>query len=744
MTILLLISATVSTFATDVSGLISSDTVWTFANNPYIVTGNILVNNGVTLTIESGVIVKFNSGLSMQIDGTLIAQGTSSDSITFTSNTVDTAGAWGYIYFSDTSTDAVFQNDINGIYLSGSILEYCIIQYAGGISVFDNGALRLDQATPFINYCTITNNSASGIRVYEISGGLKISNSVITNNASLENGGGIYIINDQWDGIPTTSLISGNTISYNSTVYPYSTSEGGGIYIAVGNYKIITISNNIVTNNTADNGGGIYNAYHGTAYISNNIIINNTSDAGGAGIYNGKADGTISENIISNNTSLVNGGGIMLFQGISSVIILNNVIADNVTSSSAGGIYSWSSPPTILNNHIVRNTANNDVGIYYYSCYYDSIRFNTIAYNKNTDYGNNFNRTLYLTLAYPEIKNNNIFNNDAFYELYNDNYQGTPNVAATNNWWGTANDVDIQAKIYDWFDDSNLGIVNYSPYLTTPDTAAPVSPPANVTKTNIGGGQVQLTWEHNPETDIAGYFVYFGNFNGYEFTNSVNIGNDTIYILTGVSIFDTIAVTAYDSTYNLVNENVSTITNDNMTNGNESWFTYAESECSTITLAMSAVDASCSTCNDGTATATVSLGLEPYTYSWNTVPIQTTSTATDLLPGTYYVTVTDNNGCVLTDSVVVSFPIFIKDEINPSSITIYPNPASNIITLCFNTNSNDVLLLNIYNIMGSLIKTEILLQNQQDINISALNNGIYMIEVKTKKMTEKQKLIIQR
>ncbi|MDA3820390.1 MAG: hypothetical protein PF590_08035, partial [Candidatus Delongbacteria bacterium] len=115
--ILILTFATVSTFATDVSGLVSSNTVWTFANSPYIVTGNILVNNGVALTIEPGVIVKFNSGLSMQIDGTLIAQGTSSDSITFTSNTVDTAGAWGYIYFSDASVDAVFQNDIYGIYL---------------------------------------------------------------------------------------------------------------------------------------------------------------------------------------------------------------------------------------------------------------------------------------------------------------------------------------------------------------------------------------------------------------------------------------------------------------------------------------------------------------------------------------------------------------------------------------------------------------------------------------------------
>ncbi len=566
---------------TNVSGLISSNTNWTIANHPYIVTGNILVNNGVTLTIEPGVIVKFNSGLSMQIDGELLAQGTSSNKITFTSNTADTAGAWGYIYFSDASADAVYENNIYGNYISGSILEYCILQYAGGISVTDNGALRLDQSTPFINYCTITNNSASGIRAYQTSGSLKISNSVITKNASSGNGGGIYIYNDQWDGIATTSLISGNTVSYNSTTYPSSISTGGGIFIAVGNYKTIIISNNIVANNTADNGGGIYNAYHGTAYIYNNIIINNTASIysgnvgdGGGGIYN-QAPGTIYENIISNNTSLAHGGGIMLFQGSSSVI-LNNVIADNVTSNKAGGLYSWDAgSPKIFNNHIVRNTANNDAGIYYYNDFNDSIKFNTIAYNKNTDYGNNLNRTLSLSNDHPEMKNNNIFNNSAFYELYNDNAQGSANVAATTNWWGTANDAGIQAKIYDWFDDNSLGIVNYSPYLTAPDTAAPLSPPANVIKTDLGGGQVQITWLPNPESDVAGYHVYYGGFNGYSFTNVVNVENITSYILSGVSFTDTIGLTAYDYTYSPANEYDSTIVNDNMIKGNESWFTFA-------------------------------------------------------------------------------------------------------------------------------------------------------------------------
>jgi uncharacterized repeat protein (TIGR01451 family) len=41
-------------------------------------------------------------------------------------------------------------------------------------------------------------------------------------------------------------------------------------------------------------------------------------------------------------------------------------------------------------------------------------------------------------------------------------------------------------------------------------------------------------------------------------------------------------------------------------------------------------------------------GTAPYTYSWNTVPVQTTATATGLSNGTYSCLVTDNNGCTVT------------------------------------------------------------------------------------------------
>jgi ligand-binding sensor domain-containing protein len=86
----------------------------------------------------------------------------------------------------------------------------------------------------------------------------------------------------------------------------------------------------------------------------------------------------------------------------------------------------------------------------------------------------------------------------------------------------------------------------------------------------------------------------------------------------------------------------------------------------------------------------------------------------------------------------------IKEENGKSSFAIYPNPVSNIITVSFDSNIEANTTLNIYNVSGSMVKSELLKQNQQQINIGDLDNGIYVIEIKSKKQTENRKLIIQK
>lgn len=69
------------------------------------------------------------------------------------------------------------------------------------------------------------------------------------------------------------------------------------------------------------------------------------------------------------------------------------------------------------------------------------------------------------------------------------------------------------------------------------------------------------------------------------------------------------------------------------------------------------IDVSCFGGNDGSATVTVSGGTAPFSYSWNTVPVQTFATATGLKAGNYTVSISDVNGCNTSTSVAIYEPL---------------------------------------------------------------------------------------
>jgi gliding motility-associated-like protein len=74
-------------------------------------------------------------------------------------------------------------------------------------------------------------------------------------------------------------------------------------------------------------------------------------------------------------------------------------------------------------------------------------------------------------------------------------------------------------------------------------------------------------------------------------------------------------------------------------------------------VSITSADVICKGEPTGTATANVSGGTSPYTYSWNTVPSQTNQTASGLPAGSYTVTVTDNNNCISTASIDIDEPL---------------------------------------------------------------------------------------
>jgi hypothetical protein len=660
---------------TNVSGFITANTNWTTAFDPYIITGNTVLDSGFVLTIDPGVVVKFDSDKSLQINGNLRAIGSNSDKIIFTSNKVSPApGDWAYILFADKSTD------YNHTLFTGSIMEYCVVEYAGSSSVLDNGAIRISASFPYIRNCEVRNNSTTGITIFNDPSGfptsdvIKISNCYIHDNSSITDINGV----------------------------------GGGIDIHLNQSKAI-VDSCTISNNTGRNAGGIScTVNNNTSKITNNSLIGNYNPIYNGGLGSSGTLGEVSHNLFYGNSS--DGANGHAGASLSSLSFKNNVFVNN-TSALGGIIYVYNQ--TMEQNTIVDNTSFSST-IHNVGGLTSSISYNTIDRNKLS--GTNPNTAVYL--SYPALfGRNNILNNEADYEVYTTVLQTTPSINAEHCWWNSTNSTDIDTMIYDFLDNNSLTIIDYNPFATSPDTIAPVIPPVHVIKTNLGGGQTKITWDANLEADLAGYKIYWGSPTGYSFSNVQDAGNETTDTITGISVSDTIAVTAYDHLMDGINDQM---------DGNESWYTIAEPECSSLFLGMSSVEASCSICNDGTATANVSGGLFPYSYSWNTIPVQTGLTATDLLPGIYTVTVTDYNSCVSIDSIEVTFLTNIDQGIRTSSISIFPNPANEEL---FVVSSSKYIEYTIYNSFGARVSEGISMNNA--INISGLPNGFYCIKIRS-------------
>jgi gliding motility-associated-like protein len=79
-----------------------------------------------------------------------------------------------------------------------------------------------------------------------------------------------------------------------------------------------------------------------------------------------------------------------------------------------------------------------------------------------------------------------------------------------------------------------------------------------------------------------------------------------------------------------------------------------------LTLTETQTNLNCNGNTNGTIAVTVQGGKNPYSYSWNTTPVQTTASLSNLGAGTYTVVVTDSNRCTLTDSFTITAPSAIE------------------------------------------------------------------------------------
>lgn len=150
---------------------------------------------------------------------------------------------------------------------------------------------------------------------------------------------------------------------------------------------------------------------------------------------------------------------------------------------------------------------------------------------------------------------------------------------------------------------------------------------------------------------------------------------------------------------------------------------------------------------DGNGSATVNPlgGKTPYTFEWNTNPVQTEKTARGLNVGTYTVKISDAEGC----SVTKSFEIFgeLSQEEIDSKIKIYPNPSSSIFNLEMNGLSSNKLQMAIFDVFGKRVLEENVLRNEAgnlELNLFNQNSGIYILVLKTDYWTSRQKIVLSR
>ncbi len=134
----------------EIGGTLSADLVLE-ANEEYVLTEALIVPEGITLTINPGVVVRANTGSDVFVavaqGGTINAEGTSSNPIVFTSNdATPNPGDWGGLIIlgrapinSVAGGDATSTSEIGGLPYGGSIaddnsgiIRYLRIEFSGG------------------------------------------------------------------------------------------------------------------------------------------------------------------------------------------------------------------------------------------------------------------------------------------------------------------------------------------------------------------------------------------------------------------------------------------------------------------------------------------------------------------------------------------------------------------------------------------------------------------------------------
>lgn len=99
--------------------------------------------------------------------------------------------------------------------------------------------------------------------------------------------------------------------------------------------------------------------------------------------------------------------------------------------------------------------------------------------------------------------------------------------------------------------------------------------------------------------------------------------------------------------------------------------------------------------------------------------------------GYYYI---DDVSVIDCDSL-----IGINEYQNSSSLKLFPNPANDKLSIQLEDFENSIIA--IYNMLGEIVSTSKMVSKTTDVDVSLLDNGVYIVSVKTEKGILRQKII---
>ena len=284
---------------TNVSYIIGSDTTWTQANSPYNFTGNVLVNNGVTLTIGADATVNLNNYY-LEDNGSLIIQPGANITIGLIGNGIEVNGVLSAI-----------GTTVNPIYINGNVQNHIFFAFYSALT-FSPSSAGWNQQT---NSGSIVENVVVTNTEFEVSSGVEISNSAFLSGALTLINGSPTILNDSI----TTGLgvIGGSPVISNNTIT-------GGLSISAGSG---IVADNIIS------GLSLNDAYGSpdSTLIERNLISNSS-----IGISCAIQSSVDSEVAIENNTVTNNAVGIQIETPNAPAIFNNNIYGNTLNAKLSG------------------------------------------------------------------------------------------------------------------------------------------------------------------------------------------------------------------------------------------------------------------------------------------------------------------------------------------------------------------------------------------------------------------------